>query len=106
MFFNYTSHSFHTAVTYLNSVLVKNFVKFVVFWGNVSEVGEECFSDVCLHTFTVWWVEPNDFSFSVRFLFHIFVFSFHGVSKIFSVASSSQCLLVVRFCFFKNFFVA
>ena len=40
-------------------------MEFVFFWEVFLEEMEEEFANVCIQVFVVWWVEPDDFSFSV-----------------------------------------
>ena len=65
MFFDNVAHIIHAVVVDLDFVLVNNFVKLVMRGEVLSKKVEEFFTDVILHMFAVWWIEPDYVSFSV-----------------------------------------
>ena len=64
MFFDNVARIIHAAVTDLDFV-VNNFVKLVMRGEVLSKNVEEFFTDVILHMFAVWRIEPDHVSFSV-----------------------------------------
>ena len=65
VFFDNVTHIIHAAVADLDFVLVNNFVKLVMRREMLSKKVEEFFTDIILHMFAVWWIEPDYVSFSV-----------------------------------------
>ena len=57
--FDNVTHIIHAAVAELDFVLVNNSVRLVM-WGEVlGKKVKEFFTDIILHMFAVWWIEPD-----------------------------------------------
>ena len=96
-------HVLHAAVAKLDIVAVKDFMKAVVGGKMLVQEFEELFSYVGVNTVTIGRIEPDDVAFAFDFFWGM---SIRFVRKVAAMSTFSQCLVVNRGCYVKNFFGA
>ena len=95
-------HVWQTAVAAFNIVPIEQLVIFVMFGEMLVYQPQKLFGNVCCHILVVWWVKPNNVTFSLFFLFLRLFIIFHA----FWVTTVFEGLCIWRFGFFKHLSIA